>query len=136
MNADAASYKDHLVVLCHGILGYSLDLKYFSDQLESKGFIVLRSSANEWDKSLKGLKAAAENVKEEITKWKELHPTLKKVSFIGNSLGGLIVRYAIHLLYDNATGKMCDMEPIFLLVSCKYFIPLYSVAFLMVSIIC
>lgn len=108
--------SNHLVVLCHGILGYSLDLKYFADGLEKRGFVVLRSKSNELYKSLDGLEAMAKNVKEEVMIALEQNPQLKRVSFIGNSLGGLIVRSVIKHLFNRDNGTFAGLHPGFVLV--------------------
>lgn len=38
----------------------------------------------------------------------ECRPELKKISFVAHSLGGLIARYAIALLYENETATQTD----------------------------
>jgi alpha-beta hydrolase superfamily lysophospholipase len=108
--------SNHLVVLCHGILGYSLDLKYFADGLEKQGFVVLRSKSNEVYKSLDGLEVLAKNVKEEIMNVLEQNPQLSRVSFIGNSLGGLVVRAVVKELFNLDDGTFAGLHPGFILV--------------------
>ena len=56
----------HLVVLCHGITGAAYDLNILSNELESRGCIVLKSQSNEFVKSLYGLESGSSRLAKEI----------------------------------------------------------------------
>lgn len=43
-------------------------------------------------------------------------PSLTKISFVGNSLGGLYCRYAVKELYDNSTGLVAGLAPVSFMV--------------------
>lgn len=88
----------HLIVLVHGIMGNARDLEYLAQKLEEKGAVVLQSRKNEYMMSLAGIKESAERLVEEIHEVSVANPSLNKVSFVGNSLGGLFSRYAVKLL--------------------------------------
>ena len=90
----------HLVVLCHGMLGYSTDLTYLGKQLEDLQFIVLYSTVNEGSLSLDGVVECAERLVQEIRGVIAQNTQLKEISLIGNSFGGLLVRYAAKILLD------------------------------------
>lgn len=90
--------QKHLIVLVHGLMGSSRDLEYLAQKLEKNGAVVLQSSANAYAQSLAGVKEGAEKLVEEIHSICLENPQLDRVSFVGNSLGGLFARYAIKLL--------------------------------------
>lgn len=88
----------HLIVLVHGLMGNARDLEYLALKLEERGAVVLQSRRNEYMQSLAGIKEGAERLVEEIHEISLANPSLNKVSFVGNSLGGLFSRYAVKLL--------------------------------------
>nr|ADD95717.1 unknown protein [uncultured organism MedDCM-OCT-S04-C12] len=90
--------SEHLCVLVHGIMGTDSDLKYLGSRLEEHGCVVLLSQSNWWIKSLSGIETAAKRLVEEIHTVQLSKPWLRKISFVGNSLGGLFCRYAVKLL--------------------------------------
>uniref|UniRef100_A0A7N0VBH3 DUF676 domain-containing protein n=1 Tax=Kalanchoe fedtschenkoi TaxID=63787 RepID=A0A7N0VBH3_KALFE len=99
--SDAAT-ADHLVVMVHGILGSTNDWKYgaeqFVKQLPDK-VIVHCSEKNMASLSLDGVDVMGERLAKEVLDLIERTPNLRKVSFIAHSVGGLVARYAIGLLY-------------------------------------
>ena len=84
-----------------------------AEELEKKGCRVLRSKGNEKMNSLQGLRIGGETLVTEIKNVinKDANKNLQRISFVGNSLGGLYVRYAIHLLYDESTGRIAGLQP-------------------------
>jgi predicted alpha/beta-fold hydrolase len=111
---------NHLVVLCSGFLGSSNNLKYLASKLEESGFVVVRSKSNDGPRSLLGVQRGAERMKEEILDEIKSHPNLKKISFVGNSLGGLYARYALKLFFDRSTSTIHGLEPEYFMVSFEY----------------
>jgi hypothetical protein len=104
-----ASNSDHLVVLSHGIMGTSQDLNYLAEQLERRGCVVLRSTVNERSRSLSGIKRGGELLAGEIEEFaKASGNRLRRISIVGNSLGGLYARYATKVLHE---GKFAGLEP-------------------------
>eukprot|EP01038_Epipyxis_sp_PR26KG_P012177 gene12177-16309_t len=110
-NNNASSNSDHLVVLCHGIVGNRNDLSYLASLLESKGCVILRSKANEEFKSFLGVEKGGLELSNEVLEMKKMHPQLKRVSFVGNSLGGLYARCSIKILFDANSGTIADLKP-------------------------
>ena len=80
---------EHLIVLSHGLMGTSKDLTYLANQLQRRGFIVLKSQANELFKTYLGIESGSKRLAEEVYAWKQQHPQLQRISFVGNSMGGL-----------------------------------------------
>lgn len=96
-------HADHLVVLVHGLMGTENDLLYLNSKInELEGFVTLRSKSNWWIKSLSGVRRSAERLVEEIQMLQHKHPTVQKISFVGNSLGGVIARHAIQIMHHHA----------------------------------
>jgi triacylglycerol esterase/lipase EstA (alpha/beta hydrolase family) len=95
-----ADSNDHLVVLSHGIMGNRNNLGFLSKQLQKLGCTVLQSSANEYFNSHKGIALGAKKLANEIKMAISRSPKLQRISFIGNSMGGLYARYAIMILYN------------------------------------
>jgi predicted alpha/beta-fold hydrolase len=105
------SNDDHLVVLSHGIMGSHTDLSYLSNRLQRIGCTVLNSKSNEFTKSLQGIRQGGINLADEVLAMKKINPHLQRVSFVGNSLGGMYARYAIHHLFDNDTQSIAGLAP-------------------------
>lgn len=103
--------QDHLVILSHGILGQQTDLTYLSNLLKKSGCLVLDSKINELYNSLHGLSTCSNNLKSEITHILHDKPYIKRISFVGNSLGGLITRYVISLIYNETTHLISNLIP-------------------------
>lgn len=116
----SASHADHLVVLSHGIHGFKTDLTYLSQHLEKAGCVVLKAASNEFMQSQNGIENGAKNIAQEILSVLNSNVQLKRISFVGNSLGGLYTRFVVKELFDQATGLMAGLRPHYFLVSvCK-----------------
>lgn len=100
----------HLVVLCHGLSGTSEDLYYLSESLSAAGATVFRSAANSKLSSFNGVKEGAEKLVEEINALVK-SDSFNEISFVGNSLGGLYARYAVHLLTNSSQKKIAGLKP-------------------------
>eukprot|EP00598_Pedospumella_elongata_P008087 CAMPEP_0184969172 /NCGR_PEP_ID=MMETSP1098-20130426/2003_1 /TAXON_ID=89044 /ORGANISM="Spumella elongata, Strain CCAP 955/1" /LENGTH=341 /DNA_ID=CAMNT_0027490909 /DNA_START=36 /DNA_END=1058 /DNA_ORIENTATION=+ len=106
-----AQQSDHLVVLSHGLHGSRHDLTYLADHLEKAGCLVLRSSANEMLNSHVGVHAGGMKLADEVWNFLYLHSGVRRISFVGNSLGGLFARYAVKELFDEPTGLIATLRP-------------------------
>lgn len=104
-------HSDHLVVLSHGIMGTGDDLGYLANLLETGGCMVLKSRSNENFKSFNGIKACGEALAKEILSCVQRNLNLKRISFVGNSLGGLYARYSISILFSERDGTIAGLMP-------------------------
>lgn len=52
-----------------------------------------------------------ERLASEITNHVVANNQLRRISIVGNSLGGLYARYALKLLYDDLEGTVCGLQP-------------------------
>jgi Putative serine esterase (DUF676) len=111
LTVHTAHNSDHLVVLSHGIMGTGEDLGYLANLLEQSGCSVLTSVSNEKLKSLGGLKTGGENLASEILKCVANNRNLKRLSVVGNSLGGLYTRYAMKLLFNASDKTIGGLKP-------------------------
>ncbi len=100
----------HLFILVHGFQGNSFDMRLIKNNISliNPSCVFLASNANqddtECDLEEMGKRLATE-VKGFIKDWNE-GLIFKKISFIGHSIGGLIIRAALPYLKDYAE-KFC-----------------------------
>ena len=108
----------HLCVLVHGLWGNPIHLNHLRETLQAHNpegelhILVAQSNANNF--TYDGIEVGGERITNEIEqKIRELErdaPKVKKISIVGYSLGGLVARYAIGLLYKS--GIFDDIEPV------------------------
>lgn len=93
---------DHLLVLVHGIMASPSDWKYVEAELKRRlgnRFFIYASAANSYTQTLHGIDVAGRRLAEEVQQVIRKTPSLKRISFLAHSLGGLFARYAISVLY-------------------------------------
>ncbi|XP_022994966.1 uncharacterized protein LOC111490554 isoform X2 [Cucurbita maxima] len=96
---------DHLLVLVHGIMASPSDWTYFEAELKrrlGRNFVIYASSSNAFTKSFTGIDGAGKRLADEVVQIVKKTESLKRISFLAHSLGGLIARYAIAVLYNNS----------------------------------
>ncbi|XP_038977444.1 putative lipase ROG1 isoform X2 [Phoenix dactylifera] len=100
----------HLVVTVNGIIGSAANWRFTAKQFVKKypeDVIVLCSECNYLTLTFDGVDVMGERLAEEVISAVARRPELQKISFVGHSLGGLIARYAIGILY----GKDVPRNP-------------------------
>ncbi|CAH9081195.1 unnamed protein product [Cuscuta epithymum] len=93
---------DHLIVLVHGILASTSDWTYTQAELKrrlGRKFLIYASSCNAYIKTFAGIDGAGKRLAVEVMQVVKTRGSLKKISFIAHSLGGLIARYAVAVLF-------------------------------------
>ncbi|XP_055834917.1 lipid droplet phospholipase 1-like [Solanum dulcamara] len=102
---DVEDKPQHLLVLVHGILASPSDWTYAQAELKKRlgrNFVIYASSCNTFTKTFTGIDGAGKRLADEVMLVvKKQEHTLKKISFLAHSLGGLIARYALALLYSD-----------------------------------
>ncbi|CAL1395652.1 unnamed protein product [Linum trigynum] len=96
----------HLVIMVNGIIGSAQNWKFAAKQFLKRyprDVVVHCSERNYATLTLDGVDIMGDRLADEVLSVIERHPSLKKISFIGHSLGGLIARYAV--------GKLYGVEP-------------------------
>ncbi|KAF3490750.1 lipase/serine esterase [Arthroderma uncinatum] len=109
---------EHLCVLIHGLWGNPTHLDYIVSSLREKyeesSLQILCPKSNAGTLTYDGIELGGERVahevEEAIRSSAEQGCKIRKLSVVGYSLGGLIARYAIGLLY--AKGYFDDIEPV------------------------
>ncbi|CEP07008.1 hypothetical protein [Parasitella parasitica] len=105
-----------LVVLSHGLWGVKGHMEYIENKLMEKyhdRIHILNSSVNEAKYSYDGVdicgERLAEDIESTVVRLDKSGKKVKKISLVGYSLGGLIVRYAIGVLGQK--GFFNSIEP-------------------------
>ncbi|XP_010544033.1 PREDICTED: putative lipase ROG1 isoform X1 [Tarenaya hassleriana] len=96
----------HLVVMVNGLIGSAQNWRFAAKQLLKKypeDLLVHCSKRNYSMLTFDGVDVMGQRLAEEVRSVIERHPSLRKISFVGHSLGGLIARYAIACLYEQET---------------------------------
>ncbi|XP_010939322.1 putative lipase ROG1 [Elaeis guineensis] len=98
----------HLVVTVNGIIGSAANWKFAAKQFVKKypeDVFVHCSECNYSTLTFHGVDVMGERLAEEVISVVENRPELEKISFVGHSLGGLIARYAIGILYEKDVSR-------------------------------
>ncbi|KAI7151201.1 DUF676-domain-containing protein, partial [Hortaea werneckii] len=107
----------HLVILTHGLWGNPVHLHHLRDTLleyhAASGLHVFTPQSNKDNFTYDGIDVGAERItteiEDEIRRLQNLGAPLSKISIAGYSLGGLIARYVVGLLYKN--GVFETLQP-------------------------
>ncbi|XP_021752145.1 putative lipase YOR059C isoform X1 [Chenopodium quinoa] len=103
----SSSSADHLVVMVHGILGSAADWKFGAEQfvkmLPDKVYVHC-SEKNGATLTLDGVDVMAQRLAAEVLEIIKQMPNLRKISIVAHSVGGLVARYAIGILYQPPKG--------------------------------
>lgn len=101
VSSTALSKSRHLIVLVHGYLGSYIDVKMLQDTISNvypKGlFLLSRANEGSTNGSINDMGVRlAQEIQEFLKVNSSIH--IEKISFIGHSLGGLIIRAALPYL--------------------------------------
>ena len=103
VNKQVYNRSRHLIVLVHGYLGSYIDVKMLQDTISNiypKGlFLLSRANEGRTDGCILEMGARlADEIKDFIRSYSSIH--IDRISLIGHSLGGLIIRAALSRLSD------------------------------------
>jgi hypothetical protein len=99
------SSPSHLVILQHGLYGEAFNLAYLHERLTEigdGGILAHLATSNEGLRTRDGVAAGGRRLAEEVRSISRAHPSLRTLSLVGNSLGGLYVRAAATELQHDA----------------------------------
>lgn len=104
----SSSSADHLVVMVNGILGSADDWKFAAEQFVHElpeKVLVHCSQRNVAKFTLDGVDVMGQRLAEEVLNVIKEKPNLSKISFLTHSVGGLVARYAIGILYQPSSNS-------------------------------
>lgn len=105
---------EHLVMLVHGVSGEPECFKVLQGAmrtgLPTQRTLLVASSANRRVWSHDGVEVCGSRLAEEVLQVIEKHPSLKRISFVAYSIGGLFTRYACGIHYNPDTKKLFGLE--------------------------
>lgn len=117
----------HLWVVMHGFMGFSDNVTVLAKRIRERHgaqslvvvprcFAVLRT--------LDGVDVCAQRVLAEIRALVDAHPSLRALSLIGYSMGGLVARYLAGVLHVSRPAPFLGLEPINLVtIACPHLGP-------------
>merc|ERR1739848_856554 len=125
-NASSGTAPLHLAVVVHGLFGSDVDLfkpaqvmrQVLADETGGKGeeedgdVMVFVPKSNNGRLTLQGIEACGSRLVEEISNLVKNHKSLRTISLIGHSLGGLLTRYAAGQAYDPEKKTIFGLEPL------------------------
>lgn len=114
---DKNQQPQHLIVLVNGLFGQAAHWDYMTRKIKSKfddHVHIHASQVNQMFTTYDGIDTCGERLAEEIidlVSQPEHQQQLKRISFVGHSMGGLIARYAIACLYDDQAQTVAGLQP-------------------------
>ncbi|GLI60930.1 hypothetical protein VaNZ11_003164 [Volvox africanus] len=110
-----SSQPNHLIVLVHGLA----DTLHAWDncinelrKIEPSDFLLHASAVNGRFKTHDGFDQCGKRLASEIRELVHRQTHLAKLSVIGHSMGGMIARYALGILFNPVDGQVCGLKPI------------------------
>ena len=112
LGQSALTAPTNLIILVHGLYGGDNNLRVLRDTLQilGHGSVVVVSSGSNIGKTRDGVMKGGLRLVDEIRDAIQRHPSLQTISMVGNSLGGLYVRYAAGILLEK-DGTMAGLTP-------------------------
>ncbi|RYR42202.1 hypothetical protein Ahy_A08g038673 [Arachis hypogaea] len=116
----------HLIIMVNGLIGSAKNWKFAAKQFLKRyphDAVVHCSECNPARLTFDGVDVMGDRLAKEVIVVIKRHPSVKKISFVGHSLGGLVARYAIAKLYEgdistefsheskNCEGQIAGLEP-------------------------
>uniref|UniRef100_A0A7N0VHC7 DUF676 domain-containing protein n=1 Tax=Kalanchoe fedtschenkoi TaxID=63787 RepID=A0A7N0VHC7_KALFE len=98
-----SSTATHLIIMVNGIVGSPANWEYAASQFVHRypqDVVVHCSESNSSLLTFDGVDVMGERLAQEVISEVSGYPNLQKISFIAHSLGGLVARYAIAILYE------------------------------------
>ncbi|EGC39862.1 hypothetical protein DICPUDRAFT_147284 [Dictyostelium purpureum] len=113
-NTENDNKINHLIVLQHGLHATYQDFNSIISRFEKENFenceFVAAKSNSYFLATRDGIDKVGNRLFVEVKELYEKYNHPKKISFIGHSLGGLVARYAIGLLYRDGFFKICEPD--------------------------
>ena len=105
----------HLIVLVSGLFGSRANWTAYSEvlstHLDPTSTYIYTSTSNEYFSTYQGIDTCGARLANEVATVASNLPSLHRISFICHSMGGLISRHAIGLLYDPQKSAIAGLSP-------------------------
>ncbi|KAG2488152.1 hypothetical protein HYH03_013295 [Edaphochlamys debaryana] len=105
----------HLIIFANGLFGspsnWSVIVEKLRERLDPKTVVLHPSQVNRLTATYDGIDVCGRRLADEIRAVAAAHPGLQRISVVGHSMGGLLLRYALGLLYDPSTGRVAGLRP-------------------------
>ena len=106
----------HLVVMVNGLFGSSSNWRAVSKAIErrvagNRAVMLHPSKANSRFVTFEGVDSCGDRLAEEIREVVSAHPSLRAISVIGHSLGGVLARRALATLWHAHDRTIAGLEP-------------------------
>lgn len=105
----------HLIVLVNGLFGnpgnWDVVQAKLRSHLDPTTTLLHVSTVNTYTKTFQGIDACGRRLVEEIDAIVAANPSLRCISFIGHSMGGLLARCAMGMSYNPTTGRVSGLMP-------------------------
>ncbi|GLI70839.1 hypothetical protein VaNZ11_015852, partial [Volvox africanus] len=104
----------HLIVMANGLFGspsnWSVICEQLGEHLDMSTVVLHPSKVNRLTDTYDGIDVCGQRLADEIRSVAAAHPSLQRISVIGHSMGGLLLRYAIGVLYNPSTGRIAGLQ--------------------------
>lgn len=111
----APSQPQHLVVLVNGLFGHpgnwDVTREKLLQRLDPSTTLLHVSAANTYAKTFDGIDTCGRRLAQEVCDVVAANPSLRSISFVGHSMGGLLARCAIGRTFDPSSGLVAGLEP-------------------------
>jgi hypothetical protein len=98
------SSASHLVVLQNGLSGHHSQMSsiasFFRGEFATSDFTFVISDVNNMLRTYFGIESCGSRLRDYVKEQRALYPHATKISFVGHSLGGLMIRHCIGLLHE------------------------------------
>ena len=114
---DWDSQPEHLVILVNGLFGSVRNWRAIDNAIrsrakrESRRVLVHSTRANSYFQTFDGVDVCSERLASEVLAIVEANRSLKNISVIGHSLGGVLARHALSRLYRE-DGTIAGLTPL------------------------
>jgi hypothetical protein len=114
------SAANHIIVLQNGLSGHHWRMHsmavHLREALPAADCAIVISDVNNMASTYFGIEPCGRRLRDFVKEQCRLHPLAAKISFIGHSLGGLMIRYCIGLLQEEnffgSDRSLQQMQPV------------------------
>jgi hypothetical protein len=114
------SAANHIIVLQNGLNGHHWSMHsmatYLRQKLSAENFVVVVSDVNNMALTYFGIDPCGRRLRDFVLQQCRLYPLATRISFIGHSLGGVMIRYCIGLLQEDgffgSDRSLQQMQPV------------------------